>query len=414
MIRENNPEIIQRLFVKKVLKLWCYRMNNYNNNITIKDQRKIGLDIIRAIAILSVVVSHSSEFLGRIVNAPYISKAAGIFTSFAQPLGVLGVELFFVLSGFLIGNILINIFLNTGFTFTDVRNFWIRRWMRTLPLYWLILTVDIYKILKFHGIVSYKFLYYFFLQNLWYPHPQFFFGEAWSLSVEEWFYITLPLVMLISGIVFHPANKRIFLLRVFISYALIFIVVRFINAFHPINGPDQDTGIRKVVIFRLDSVMYGVLFAYLNIFSAPLLARIKKLLLLVSVVGFIGLYYLIKNPATVISSTNEGVRFMSDVFLYLLIPLLLSFCLPFANGIKKINNKYISKAIVHISKISYSMYLTHYSLIFISFFFYLKVTAAPFVIALYLGYWPIVILLSSILYKYYEHPIMKLRERLSK
>ena len=60
------------------------------------------------------------------------------------------------------------------------------------------------------------------------------------------------------------------------------------------------------------------------------------------------------------------------------------------------------------------MYLVHYSLVFIPFFNNMKPVSMPAVAAYYLLYWAIVIGLSSFLYKYYESPVMKLRERFSK
>ena len=386
----------------------------YQKPSIIKNGRIAGLDVVRSIAILAVVVSHSSEFLLRMANVPHFGNAIRGYVSFVQPLGPLGVELFFVLSGFLIGNILIKTFMNTGFSFSDVRTFWVRRWFRTLPLYWLILTTDIilyYALdLKSHELP--KIFYYFFLQNLWRPHPRYFFGEAWSLSIEEWFYITLPIAMYISAHIFRPVNKKSFLLKVFTGYLSVFLLIRFINAFHPINGPDLDSGIRKVVLFRLDAVMYGVLFAYFNTYSRQSLDKIKNMLLLTGIAGTVIIYYLFLDTSiNITASTQPAIRFAGDAFLYLLIPLFFSLCLPFANSISTISNKYLSRFFTHISKISYSMYLVHYSLVFIPFFNLMKATTPVATVAFYILYWFTVISLSSVLYKYFEYPVMRLRDK---
>ncbi len=376
-----------------------------------------GLDIVRSIAILAVVLAHSSEFLLRLANAPCIGNGIRGFVNFVSPLGSLGVELFFVLSGFLIGNILIKTFISSdSFSWQDVRGFWIRRWFRTLPLYWLILTVNIimYRIMDLRSHEMNKALDYFFIQNLWYPHPIYFFGEAWSLSVEEWFYLTLPVAMYISALLFRPTDKKRFLLRVFTGYLVVFLIIRFVNAFHPINGPDQDSGIRKVVLFRLDAVMYGVLIAYFNYYSGATLSKLKNYLLAVGIAGIVLLTWLITNKDTSISDSQDHlVRFASDAFLYLLIPFFFSLCLPFFNGIRTIRNKYASGFFAHISKISYSMYLVHYSLAFIPFFAYMSPVSLHAAALYYLLYWAIIIMLSSALYKYFEYPVMKLRERFS-
>lgn len=383
----------------------------------IKNERIIGLDTVRAIAILAVVMCHSSEFLNRLTSAPYIGNGISRYIKFVQPFGQLGVELFFVLSGFLIGGILIRAYMSSGtFTFTDVRHFWIRRWFRTLPNFWLILTINIilYKIMKFGGFEPYKFLYYFFLQNLWTPHPPFFFGEAWSLSVEEWFYLTVPVFMLIAAAIAKPVNKQKFLFNTFLSYLLVFLSVRVINAFHPLNGPDQDAGIRKVVLFRLDAVMYGVIFAYFSYFKGELLHRLKNYLLLASIAGTVFIYYIITDTGlNVFASSNPTLRFASDAFLYLLIPFVFALCLPYAASTGTRHHNILTRFIQHISKISYSMYLVHYSLVFIPFFCFLKVDGHTTTVLLYILYWAIVIVLSSLLYKYFEYPVMKLRDRFS-
>ena len=361
------------------------------------------------------MIAHSSEYLLRLANAGALGSVIRGFTGYARSFGLLGVELFFVLSGFLIGNILIRTFLQTDtFSFRDVGNFWVRRWFRTLPLYWLILTVDIvlYQLLGLRSHETSKAFYYLFIQNLWHPHPMFFFGEAWSLSVEEWFYLTLPVAMYLSALTFKPSNKKKFLFRVFAGYLAVFLVLRFINAFHPLNGPDQDAGIRKVVLFRLDAVMYGVLIAYFNHYYNTVLNKLKNILLGAGMAGIILITWLITDPRiNITDSQSHTIRFASDAFLYLLIPLFFSLWLPFANNIRAISNKYASRFFTHISKISYSMYLVHYSLVFIPFFCYMKPVSMHAAALYYLLYWAIVIGLSSALYKYYEYPVMKLRER---
>ncbi len=376
-----------------------------------------GLDIVRSVAILAVVAAHSCVYLLRVGDTGLLGSVTHGFAACAYPLAAFGVDLFFVLSGFLIGNILIRTFINDAtFSFRDIRSFWIRRWFRTLPLYWLILTADIalYHFLDLRSHEMNKAFDYLFIQNLWYPHPVYFFGEAWSLSVEEWFYITLPITMYLSALIFKPENKRKFLFRIFAGYIAVFVVLRFINAFHPINGPDQEAGIRKVVAFRLDAVMYGVLIAYFNHYHGTALRKLKNILLATGIAGIICIAWLMTAPSiNITDSQNHTVRFASDAFLYLLTPLLCALCLPFASNILSVRNRYLSGFFKHISKISYSMYLVHYSLVFIPFFNNMKAVSIPATVLYYLLYWTIVIGLSSLLYKYYEYPVMKLRDRFS-
>ncbi len=365
---------------------------------------------------MAVVISHSFGFLVRLVTVPHIGRFVTLAVDHMQPLGVMGVELFFVLSGFLIGNILIKQFVTASdFSFSTISNFWVRRWFRTLPNYWLILTIDIilYQVMQLQNAGFHQIRYYFFLQNVWRPDKAGFFPEGWSLSIEEWFYLTLPVVMYLSARVAAPVNKGKFLWSVFVGYLSVFVLIRFFNAFHPINGDGEDEGIRKIVLFRLDAVMYGVLFAYFNYFKGSILNRYKGRLLTISLCGTVAILYLItKHDLAFTSSPNPAVRFVCNAFLYLFIPLFFSLCLPYANSVKKTGSALFSRLVVHISKISYSMYLVHYSLVFLPFFYPMKVGRAPgTVVVYYLLYWVIVVGLSSLLFRYFESPVMKLREK---
>ena len=91
--------------------------------------RVVGLDILRSIAILLVVYYH-----GRFILPPHFRS---LYDNI-QILNIDGVSIFFVLSGFLIGGILLKIINKTDFKKVDLINFWIRRWFRTIPNYYFI------------------------------------------------------------------------------------------------------------------------------------------------------------------------------------------------------------------------------------------------------------------------------------
>ena len=134
-------------------------------------ERIFGLDLLRAVAIGLVLVCH----LGPFFVAPFI---AGWFAQICN-LANVGVDLFFVLSGFLIGGILLRE-IECGMTLRGMLRFWSRRWWRTLPNYYLFLALNM-AACWFLGHAADAPRYLAFMQGLWWdPDPRVF-HESWSL-----------------------------------------------------------------------------------------------------------------------------------------------------------------------------------------------------------------------------------------
>ena len=134
-------------------------------------KRNFGLDLARALAISMVFLSHGVTAL--------------------DTLGV-GVDLFFVLSGFLIGRIYLRSQTDAHEqpgTFT-LWSFWSARWFRTLPPYLAALGLFALAQTHFHNNPIHPY-YLLFLQNYLGMAG---FGPSWSLCVEEHFYLALPLL----------------------------------------------------------------------------------------------------------------------------------------------------------------------------------------------------------------------------
>jgi peptidoglycan/LPS O-acetylase OafA/YrhL len=145
-------------------------------------KRLDGLDSLRAMAILLVFAYHYQVFVS---GTPTFGWASTV--------GWTGVDLFFVLSGYLIGNQLFA-GLAKGRTLS-LKAFYIRRLLRTLPNYYAVLALYFALPSVMGGKPPpplWRFLT--FTQNLW-LQPGTAFSHAWSLCIEEQFYLLLPLVI---------------------------------------------------------------------------------------------------------------------------------------------------------------------------------------------------------------------------
>src|SRR6476620_5473362 len=101
----------------------------------VQHQRNFGLDLFRCLAINMVLWSHVVNFYYDKLN-PFIANNIMLAAHW-------GVQLFFVLSGFLIGGILLKEVTQKKFNSKSLINFWKRRWLRTLPNYYLFLIIFI-------------------------------------------------------------------------------------------------------------------------------------------------------------------------------------------------------------------------------------------------------------------------------
>ena len=215
-----------------------------------KQKRNLGLDIARALAITLVFAIHLDGIM---------KVTVGVFWYLA----FLGVDIFFALSGFLIGGILIDMCNKDRgvLTFRQTVLFLVRRWMRTVPLYLVALLVNFCVGKYILGrIESVNWKYLLWLQSF-YKFPPPFFGESWSLCVEEWFYFLFALGL--AAFTSIVPKKHLSLPHKLLWFTLFFIIV-FTSLRLTFSGYDYSEF--NITIFRLDAIAYGVLFAIVNKF----------------------------------------------------------------------------------------------------------------------------------------------------
>ena len=155
-----------------------FKIFNYNSD------RLHGLDHLRTVAILLVMIFHFGRG----------------FPSWLDPLnkiGWTGVDLFFVLSGYLIGYQLLKEYKNNNEI--DLKRFYLKRFFRIIPAYIvvLILYYSLQNLREGSGLPPlWRFLT--FTQNLGFDaQTQKSFSHAWSLCIEEQFYLLLPITIIL-------------------------------------------------------------------------------------------------------------------------------------------------------------------------------------------------------------------------
>lgn len=353
------------------------------------ENRNWGLDIMRAIAIFTVLISHSSEF---ITNVSF---------SFVYQFGVAGVEIFFVLSGFLIGGILIKVF-EKEYSLNSIYNFWKRRWLRTIPNYYLALLLNGIFLLWYSNGTYIVYLreyskYLIFLNNFHNPETGLF-GVAWSLSVEEWFYILFP--------VFSFILYKFFKIKSILTHSLIFILAIVILRSYYANFHEGnfDWLVRKRMPLRLDSIVWGVIMAYFFKYKYQLIYEKRKLLAFAGCIVFI-LASILLEKAVQLNFLN--VPWLSQVFMLNMYNIGIMLLLPIFYFLHMPKATFIPKLITWISLISYSLYLYHIIIIKTLSQTNLSNTTIYFLL------WPIWFIIASIAYQYFELPILKLREKIT-
>lgn len=217
------------------------------------------IDILRAIAILLVLIRHMQP-------CPIeINSTLHKITSFWRLGGWVGVDLFFVLSGFLVSGLLFREY--KQYQQIDVSRFLIRRGFKIYPLFWTLILVTSLIELFNHRIPPWKAVVseLFFIQNyassMWPP--------TWSLAVEEHFYFFIAI-----GAYFLTRAKTS---NPFSKVPLIFLLIGLFCLSARIYAVNQGPHTLKHCFFpshlRFDSLFFGVFLAYLSHYKEPLFSR---------------------------------------------------------------------------------------------------------------------------------------------
>jgi peptidoglycan/LPS O-acetylase OafA/YrhL len=334
-------------------------------------QRVYYLDLLRALAIMLVFTGHTVLSFGS--------------PSYLAPLqfGGTGVDLFFLLSGWLIGSQLFSEQKRTSNI--DVKRFWIRRWMRTMPAYFAVLFMTLTQLYMTKDSVANPLPYFIFAQNYFYPLE--YFTISWSLSVEEQFYLVIaPFILFIHR---FSNIKQSFIL---IFMLLLPSLFRELGWFNNLN----ETHV------RWDCCLMGVLLAHTSFKQPELWSSAKKFTtpaLFVGMLAYIAFFYF-RWQVPFENYQDPSKLLLACVFALIVF---------YAVNKSVLHKPFGYNVVMHISTRSYSFYLLHPEALALS-----KRLLVEYNFAIYYCFALVISLfLSEILYRVVELPFIAMRENYS-
>lgn len=316
------------------------KLRNYNS------ERLYGLDHLRAIAIFLVMVFH-------------YGKGTPLMLEPVKQIGWTGVDLFFVLSGYLIGHQLLKEISNTNTI--SFKRFYIKRFFRIIPAYVavLVLYYSFPNLREGAGMPPlWKFLT--FTQNFGLDaQTQNSFSHAWSLCIEEHFYLLLPITIL--TIFYFKIQKG----SIFLIIAL--IILGFALRLHNWNEyvqPFLESENRRELVFgfieniyypsynRMDGLTIGVGIAAIFSFKPKLKGYLTKHGNFVLLIG-IGLLILANNVSA------NFISYKTAIYGFPLFSMAYGVIVIAAISPTSVLYKFKSKTTYVIATLSYAIYLTH-------------------------------------------------------
>ena len=354
-------------------------MKEYFNRLYLRPANNYKpVDGIRAIAVLWVIIFHAWLFQynffkptgDKVLDNPFliwISK------------GDLGVDLFFVISGFLIGTILFKeLKKNNKINF---KKFYIRRFLRLMPVYIFSMILGVY-FLNDIAPGNWKMAW----SNLLYINNYIrgsYMGWTWSLAIEEQFYLIAPFMI---AFVFPLFKNKLYpflsliILSIGLSYHYLFNIhdfaVPFDSVFLDENWMEWFWEYYMLTHLRYGALLIGVMGAFLNVYRFEKVKnffktknKISNLIFLLSLVFFVLISSISLGQWTKLNSSifdnfsGDLPRFYEiihrEVFAFCVTYIVLCCLYLKSIYVKPINRFLSSKVFFPIAQVSYSAYLFH-------------------------------------------------------
>lgn len=362
-----------------------------NNNI-------FGLNLLRVGAVVVLVLSNFIL---------YQPQQHSLSAQIAPFLGFITMETLVVLSGFLWGRKLLKLLQeDSDFSSSTLWKLLRTSAWRVLPLYYL----AIFLVFLIHWLVGYStadfWKYFLFMQNFARPMPVFF-SESWAMSVGIISCVLLIVALSVLTRMFRSLNKS----SVLFIFSLVMIAFSIGSKFvfyceSPNTTIEQwNSHLKSVVIYRMDSFYLGVLFSWLSLQFGPYWLQYRLLSLVAGalILGFlfVGVGYL--------GWFIEEQPFFWEVVYLPLSSLAITLLLPFFYSWYS-SGSAVDKIFAWGRNLSFALFLIHYSILIpiLDSFFSAEALAGDQFVFVLLMYLLTALLISSLLYRFFEYPLTKL------
>jgi peptidoglycan/LPS O-acetylase OafA/YrhL len=295
--------------------------------------RILELDVLRGVAILLVMGLHWPAY-------PIWSTV-----------GHCGVDLFFVLSGFLISNLLFTEYRRTGNV--QLRRFFFRRMLKLYPSFYFMLAISVPYALCMKYALSSKMFWAEFTMTQNYIGTSMW-GHTWSLCVEEHFYILLPLLLAYLMRRNKGAENPFQSIPwIFAGLAVVCLAFRFIGA---AEDPSNHRLHYAPSHMRFDSLFFGVFLSYLHNFRPAILQKLMSdpWRFPLSVLSLAGLL-----PGLLVDGSDPFYYTIGFTTLYLSFGTLLALALYQPKQRKAVDKPHglVARTIARVGIYSYTLYL---------------------------------------------------------
>lgn len=349
-------------------------------------------------------------FLHHVYQTTYIDNPVGnFFVTIFRTNGWVGVDLFLILSGFLVTTLFLKE--RAEFGNFSLKNFFLRRALRIWPLYYLALFVGFFAVpfivgqlsdTYYQSQIKGEFWWYFLFLGNWYTVFNDYsvfrnIGLLWTISLEQQFYFVWPFILL---------TAKSF--RVLLFYCIFLIVGAVFLRWGLFQFDIQHPDIYVNTLARMDTLVFGSLLAAVNFYKPNLKNYIRPflnlpMLILVLLIFFI---FLFETGAIRIYLVRHSI------WGYIVLGLFMGYFIVASLNTKSLVARFLSqKSLVWLGKISYGLYVWHILAIDTTRFLTAKTPLAFLepVIAL-----PLAILISWVSYRFFEVKFLKLKDKFTK